>query len=94
MRVRWTRKAIRAVYAIAKYIERDRPMAAARIVDHIYESVGQLATHPALGRPGRARGTRELIISGTPFIVPYRVQEDVVEIMTVFHAAQKWPDRF
>lgn len=69
-------------------------MAASRIVEHIFESVNHLATHPLLGRPGRLPGTRELIISGTPFIVPYRVREDEVVILRVFHAARKWPDSF
>ena len=49
---------------------------------------------PGLGRPGRVPGTRELIVSGTRYIVPYRVKEDVVQIITVLHGAQKWPDRF
>jgi len=38
-------------------------------------------------------GTRELVIVGTPYIVPYRVENDAVQIITVLHGAQKWPDR-
>jgi plasmid stabilization system protein ParE len=26
--------------------------------------------------------------------VPYRVRDDRVEIISVFHAAQRWPDSF
>jgi toxin ParE1/3/4 len=44
------------------------------------------------GRPGRWPGTRELIIPGTPYIVPYRVKGPVVEILRVFHGARRWPD--
>ena len=54
----------------------------------------RLREFPALGRPGRVEGTRELIIAGTPYIVPYRVRGDTVEIITVLHSAQRWPDRF
>jgi toxin ParE1/3/4 len=79
---------------IAEYIAQDRPMAARRMIERIEESVIRLKTHPDLGRPGRFPRTRELIIAGTPFIVPYRIQEDVVEILTVLHAARRWPDRF
>jgi toxin ParE1/3/4 len=69
-------------------------MAASRIVERIHESVDNLSAYPDLGRLGRVPGTRELVIAGTPFIVPYRVREDGVEILTVFHAARKWPDAF
>jgi toxin ParE1/3/4 len=68
--------------------------AAARMVERIASAVDQLARYPALGRPGRVPGTRELVISGTPYIVPYRVRRDVVEILRVFHAARKWPAKF
>ena len=54
-------------------------------------AVELLATHPASGRIGRVPGTRELVITGTPYIVPYRVRGDAVEILRVFHGARKWP---
>ncbi len=57
-------------------------------------AVGRLANHPALGRPGRVSGTRELVVSGTPYIVPYRVRGETVEILRVQHAARKWPEKF
>ena len=47
-----------------------------------------------IGRKGRVEGTRELVIAGTPYIVPYRVRDDVVQIITVLHNAQRWPDQF
>ncbi|HET6521471.1 MAG TPA: type II toxin-antitoxin system RelE/ParE family toxin, partial [Geminicoccaceae bacterium] len=53
-----------------------------------------LAQHPESGRPGRVPGTRELVVSGTPYIVPYRVQGNTVQILRVLHGARKWPTRF
>lgn len=94
MRVRWLRRALINLDDEAEYIARDNPGAAARIVDRIATSVDRLATHPASGRPGRVPGTRELVVPGTPYIVPYRVRGDSVEILRVFHAARKWPDNF
>jgi len=55
--------------------------------------VQRLATTPALGRPGRVAGTRELVVPGTPYIVPYRITGDIVQIITVLHSAQRWPDQ-
>lgn len=93
MRVRWLRRALKNLDEEAEYIARDNPQAATRIVERIATSVGQLATHPASGRPSRVPGTRELVVSGTPYIVPYRVHDDTVEILRIFHGARKWPEK-
>lgn len=36
--------------------------------------------------------TRELVIPGTPYFLPYRVKGDVVQILGVIHEARKWPE--
>jgi plasmid stabilization system protein ParE len=41
---------------------------------------------------GRVHNTRELIVSGTPLIIPYRVKNKNVEILRVFHSAMQWPE--
>ena len=94
MRIRWLRRALKNLDKEAEYIARDNPDAAARVVQRIAASVERLATHPASGRIGRVPGTRELVIAGTPYIVPYRVHDDTVEILRVFHAARKSPEKF
>jgi addiction module RelE/StbE family toxin len=72
----------------------DNPEAATRVIERIRTAIRRLAASPAIGRPGRVEGTRELVITGTPYIVPYRVRGDVVEVITVLHSAQRWPARF
>ncbi|WP_310889386.1 type II toxin-antitoxin system RelE/ParE family toxin [Delftia sp. UME58] len=47
---------------------------------------------PELGRLGRIEDTRELVISQTSYVVPYRVYGNVVRILRVLHCAQQWPD--
>ena len=94
MQVRWLRRALRNLADEAEYIASDDPQAAARTLDRIASTVARLATHPASGRIGRVPGTRELIVSGTPYIVPYRVRGATVEILRVFHGARKWPEKF
>ena len=79
---------------IAERIAADNPAAAVRMVTRIRTAVERLAALPQAGRPGRVTGTRELIISGTPYIVPYRVKGEAVQIITILHSAQRWPDRF
>ena len=94
MRVRWLRRALRNLDEEAEYIARDDREAAARIVDRIATSVERLATYPASGRIGRVPGTRELVVSGTPYVAAYRVRGETVEILRVFHGARKWPEKF
>jgi toxin ParE1/3/4 len=91
VRVRWLRRAVETLNAEAEYIARDNPAAAANVVLAIQTAIAQLARYPAMGRPGRVTGTRELIVPGTPYVIPYRVRNQRVEILRIFHAARKWP---
>lgn len=94
MRLRWTTPALRDLEAIGDYIARDNPTAAAKTVTHILDQAKMLIEHPHSGRAGRVPDTRELVITQTPFILPYRVHDDAVEILAVFHSARQWPDSF
>ncbi|HEV2955906.1 MAG TPA: type II toxin-antitoxin system RelE/ParE family toxin [Xanthobacteraceae bacterium] len=94
MNVIWTRPALRALEAIGDYISADNPAAAEHTVRRIRERANELRTQPHLGRPGRIADTRELVVPGTPFIVPYRVRDEHVEVLSVFHGARKWPESF
>jgi toxin ParE1/3/4 len=94
VQVRWLRRALKNLDEEADYIARDDPEAAARIVERIATSVDHLASYPALGRPGRVAGSRELAIAGTAYVVPYRVRGETMEILRIFHAARKWPVKF
>lgn len=94
MRIRWLRAALANLDAEAEYIARDNPSAAQKTVTKVIQAVNELKRFPAIGRPGRVPGTRELVISGTPYIVPYRVRGDAVEILRVFHGARRWPTQF
>jgi len=70
--------------------ERD-PAAAIDIGDAIEISVSRLADFPESGRPGRVLGTRELVVTDTPFIVVYRIEPAALLILRVLHGAQRWP---
>ncbi len=94
MRVRWLRVALGNLEAIGEYASHDNPPAADRLVHTIYNAVEDLRRFPAMGRPGRVPGTRELVVPGTPYIVPYRVRDDVVEVLRVLHASRRWPKKF
>ena len=93
-RIVYPRLYARRLEDIYEHIAADNPAAAPRAIEQIRSAVERLREFPAIGRPGRVAGTRELVVAGTPYIVPYRVAADVVQIITVLHSAQRWPDRF
>lgn len=94
MQVRWLRTALRNLVDEAAYVADDDPTAARLVVGRVLQAVGQLAEQPSLGRPGRVPGTRELIVAGTRYLVPYRVKRDAIEILRVFHTSRKPPTRW
>ena len=94
MKIVWFRSAIADLEEARAYIARDDPKAARRVASALVASVDRLSEHPGIGRPGRIPGTRELVVSRTPYLIPYRVRDGVVEILRVFHARRRWPDRF
>lgn len=82
---------MRRLDQIGAHIAQDSPSSAARVVARIVSSVDRLSEQPAMGRPGRIAQTRELVLADIPYIVAYRVKETDVDILTVMHAAQRWP---
>lgn len=94
MKVVWSALAIDDLASIREYVSLDSPTAAKQLVSRIIALVeNQLSLMPEIGRMGRVFGTRELVVPGTPYIVPYRVVE-AVEIIRVYHAARRWPKTF
>jgi toxin ParE1/3/4 len=91
LQVVWLKNALSNLDDIAEYIAQDNPLAAQQVVDLIIQQVNQLATQPALGRPGRVVGTRELVVSNSNYLVPYRIKNKAVEILRVFHTSRMLP---
>ena len=94
MQVKWLRTALRNLDEEATYIAAEDAQAAQLVVERVLNAVEMLATHPALGRPGRVPGTRELVVTNTRYVVPYRVRGQVVEVLRVFHTSRRPPQRW
>ncbi len=94
MRIRWTEPAATALGKIQDYIASENPRAAFEVAQRIRIAVSQLQEHPRVGRPGRVRGTYELVIHDLPYIVPYRIKNEEVQILSVYHTSRKWPETF
>ena len=89
MRLRWTTPAANDLYNIVQHIQQDNPGAA--VAKTLYEGCSSLREFPRLGRRGRIEGTRELVFPALPYIVVYRIQDQVVELVRIYHGAQDWP---
>ena len=94
MKVEWTRAARTDLIEIFDYILQENPGAAADVLDKIEHTAAHLATHPGMGRPGRVEHTRELIIPGFPWILPYLNGPNTVTFVRVMHSAMQWPGSF
>jgi toxin ParE1/3/4 len=92
MPVRWTRRALFRLDHIGDYIAQRNP--AADAVTRLFTSGERLADHPEIGRQGRVPGTRELVMTDLPYIIVYRRVRDRLEILSILHTSQRWPQRF
>lgn len=93
MIIAWLPKAIANRDDLIDYIAQENPRAAIEQDSRIEAQVNHLVAHPEIGHAGRKKGTRELVIVRTNFVVIYRVRPKAkrVEIIRVLHTSQAWP---
>ncbi len=94
MPVKWTRQALVNLDKAVEFIAADKPAAAIDVALKIWNAAKMLVEQPGMGRPGRVPKTRELVIPGLPFILPYVEKDGVVFILRVIHTSMKWPKKF
>ncbi|MEZ5689774.1 MAG: type II toxin-antitoxin system RelE/ParE family toxin [Caenibius sp.] len=88
MRVTYSSAARRDLDAIIDYISLEDRAAAERVLYAISDSVSRLGDYPNMGHVGRVPDTRELSVTGLPYIVVYEVSAEVVTVLAVFHGAR------
>ena len=94
MIVEWTNRALDNLDEVLEYVAADNPEAAATVAQRIWDTAQRLAEHPRSGRPGRVDGTRELIVPGLPYVLPYSLRGDRVFVLRVMHTSRRWPKSF
>ena len=90
----WLPAAREDLVLIHEYIEADSPIHAAVVLMKIVASVELLANSPGMGRPGRVKRTRELVLPDIPYTIAYRVKGLALEVLRVFHQSRIWPNAF
>lgn len=94
MKIRWLRQGLGELHYAVAYVREDNPDAARRLYETVRKQLSILVDFPQFGRAGRIEGTRELVVTGWPYIVTYRIKGQEVIILAVRHTAREWPDTF
>jgi len=88
----WSLSARQDLVHIRTYIARHDPCAAKYVADRIRKTARRLVSHPQSGPPAEAIGTRRIVVPGTPYLMPYRIEAGRVVILRVLHGRQSWAD--
>jgi toxin ParE1/3/4 len=91
LKIRWSDSSRLDLDRIYAFIAEDSPRSAADVEDRIFGAAEGLASFPNKGRPGRLDGTREMVVTPTPYLINYEVFDEHVSILRVVHGNQLWP---
>jgi toxin ParE1/3/4 len=92
MKLWWTAPALADLAALHEHISADDPVAANHMLNRILLlAETQLSRMPESGRLGRVPRTRELVVTGSPYFLPYRIVGDTIQVLRVIHGARRWP---
>jgi plasmid stabilization system protein ParE len=94
LRVIWAPRAIARAAEIARYIARERPDAAGRWVEGLFQKAASLGRQPRRGRkvPEVDRDDIRQVLHGEYRIV-YRMDPNRVVVLTVRHGRRLWDPR-
>ena len=95
MRILWSPQSLRDLDAIHEYIAKDSEHYASLTIARIFSAVEQLIQFPRSGRivPERDESEIREVVVGR-FRVVYRLQDELIEVTTVFRAAREFPEKF
>src|ERR1700682_683647 len=88
MRIRWTPAAAVDLQHIDDYLKDHHPRYRQPTIIKLYEAIRALKDSPHRGRSGREEGTREILFPPLPYVAVYRVREQSIEILRIYHTAQ------
>lgn len=90
MLVRWTRPALTDLIETQRFIAKENPDASSVVAQRLWDAAQSLVSHPQIGRPGRVPGTRELPVPRTPYLIIYRIRQEAVEIIRLWHGRRDY----
>lgn len=90
LKLRWTRPALSDLIEAQAFIAQDDLQAAQQVAQRVWDAASNLRNNPDIGRPGHVMGTREWVVTRTPYLIVYRIKNGSVEILRVWHARRDW----
>jgi addiction module RelE/StbE family toxin len=94
LKLKWTKRALLQLIHAQDFIAQENPVAAQAVAQRIADAARLLPNQTRIGRPGRVEGTREWVVKQTPYLLVYAIENDAVQIVSVIHSKQRWPDTF
>ena len=91
MRIRWTPAAAADLQQINDYLKEHHPHYREATLRKLYSAIQSLKDWPHRGRVGREDGTRELAFPPLPYIAVYRLKEQSIEVLRIYHGSQDRP---
>ncbi|MFI0848224.1 type II toxin-antitoxin system RelE/ParE family toxin [Mesorhizobium sp. IMUNJ 23232] len=91
MKIRLTKAAIRDLIEVEAYIALDNPRAAFGVKSKIDRAITLISERPGIGRPASGGASREWSIPGLPYLIPYRISGDVIDIIRIWHTSRQRP---
>jgi len=89
--IRWTPAAASDLQPVSDYLSENHPQYRHPTLRKVYAAIQSLKDLPYRGRVGRQEGTRELILSPLPYVAIYRVNDQSIEVLRIYHAGQDRP---
>ena len=89
--IRFTQQALSDLESIRDWITADDQRAADRVLARIRQATAILGQFPKLGHAGAVAGTRELKVTGLPYLLVYALHEGDIDILTVLHSRRRYP---
>ena len=89
MILRYNRRAVRDLAAIADYIRTHNPPAAERVRQRIEQLINGLGDFPFQGSPTDDPGIRRLVATPFPYLIFYRIKGKAVIILHIRHGRRR-----
>lgn len=94
MKWRVLAKAAKDLAEIEAYISTDSQTAALSVASRLRKTFELISIHPEIGRPTLVANIREWSVPGLPYLIPYRIRADRVEIIRIWHTSRNRPDEW
>jgi plasmid stabilization system protein ParE len=89
LRIKWTALAARQFKDNQRYYGSIDRQAARLLAMRVKSALRRLSALPDMGRPGVHPGTREWVVQRSPYIIIYRIERDVLQILHLWHGRQR-----